>query len=133
MLLKGVADLPPLDLDQALIRNCVRRVFKGLSPSDHQLLTALMTTGQSALADPRTLRPVRLPSAAQFAIISLSRKRRDDVLNDLCDWYPGWVQHHGRFGANLVCFMKIASAAIYEALDLLYRVGEIVGKFRGAK
>jgi hypothetical protein len=75
-----------------------------------------------------------LPVPAQFAVILLlSRKRRDDVLNDLWDWHPGWAAHHGLLAANFLCYVKIASAAVYEALDLLCRVAEIVSKFRGAK
>ena len=78
-----------------------------------------------------------LPSAAQFALILLSRKRRDDVLNDLLDWYPGWIKEHlgrgRRVWANFTCFVKIAAAFFGQGLDVLYRIGEVVGKFRGAK
>ncbi len=97
----------------------------------HRDVRAVMKT--ELLAHSRSLRPVHLSSAAQFALILLSRKRRDDILNDLCDWYPGWVEHNGRFGANFACFVKIASAFLGQGLDVLYRIGEIVGKFRGAK
>lgn len=81
----------------------------------------------------RPLRPVQLPSAAQFALILLSRKRRDDVLNDLWDWYPGWIkEHYGRrVWANFSCFVKIAAAFFGQGLDVLYRIREVVGKFRG--
>jgi hypothetical protein len=93
----------------------------------------LRATG--ALMDSRSLLPPDLPSAAQFAIILLSRKRRDDVLNDLWDWYPAWIKkHHGRrVWANFACFVKIAAAFLGQGLDVLYRVREVVGKFRGAR
>jgi len=87
-----------------------------------------------AQPEEQSSRVVRLPSAAQFGLILLSRKYRDDVLNDLGDWYPGWVvEHHGRLGANFVCFWKIAGAFLWQALDVLHKIGEVFGKFRGAK
>lgn len=93
--------------------------------------------GDGALGDSRSGPCARcsFPSAAQFALILLSRKRRDDVLNDLWDWYPGWIkEHHGRrVWANFACFVKIAAAFFGQGLDVLYRIGEVVGKFRGAK
>lgn len=70
---------------------------------------------------------VQLPSTAQFGLILLSRQRRDDVLNDLYDW----ADHDGRFNAK--CWLRLTSAFFGQVLDVLYRIGEVVGKFRGAK
>jgi len=75
----------------------------------------------------RSLPPLQLPSAAQFALILLSRQRRDDVLNDLCDW----AEHDGRFNAK--CWLRLMVAFFGQVLDVLYRIGEVVGKFHGAK
>lgn len=74
-----------------------------------------------------------LPRCVQIALILLSRSRRNDAYNDLMDWYPGWVYDHGRRSANFICFLKVSSAIAYELLDFLYRVGEVVGKFRSTK
>jgi len=85
---------------------------------------------KTLLQESRASRPVSqvpLPSAAQFVIILLSRQRRDDVLNDLCDW----ADHDGRFSAK--CWVRLISALFGQVLDVLYRIGEVVGKFRGAK
>jgi|SRR5579862_5326026 len=49
-----------------------------------------------------------LPTTVQFALILLSPKRRDDVLNDLLDWYPAWVTK-GSLVANFRCLKKIGA------------------------
>jgi hypothetical protein len=74
-----------------------------------------------------------LPTAVEFMLVLLSRQRRNDVLNDIMDWYPGWIKKYGHIGAHCACWWKIGSAALHGLLDLAERVGEIVGKFRGAK
>lgn len=72
-------------------------------------------------------RVVQPPSAAQLGLILLSRQRRDDVLNDLCDW----AKRDGRFNAK--CWRRLTFALLGQGLDVLYRVGEVVRKLRGAK
>jgi hypothetical protein len=74
-----------------------------------------------------------LPTSAEFILILMSRTRRNDVLNDIMDWYPGWVAEKGPFGAYLACWWRIGVAVCRGLLDLIQRIGEIVGKFRGAK
>jgi hypothetical protein len=54
------------------------------------------------------------------------------VLSDIMDWYPGWVEKKGQFGAYLACWWKVGQVALGGILDLLQRIGEIVGKFHGA-
>jgi hypothetical protein len=91
---------------------------------------ATLTIKTALLQDWRSSRPVSLvslPTAAQFGLVLLSRQRRDDVLNDLCDW----VEQDGRFNAK--CWLRLTSALFGQLLDVLYRIGEVVGKFRGAK
>jgi hypothetical protein len=78
-------------------------------------------------------RDFTLPPAAESMLLLMSRARRNDVLNDIMDWYPGWVAEKGRFRANLACWWRIGMAVLRGLLDLLLRIGEIVGKFRGAK
>jgi hypothetical protein len=80
---------------------------------------------------PATQQSVSLPAVAQHAVIFLLLpKRRDDVLNDIWDWYPALVKDKPRT-ANFYCLWKIALAAVGQGLDVLYRIAEIVGKFRG--
>jgi hypothetical protein len=74
-----------------------------------------------------------LPVGADFVLMLMSRQRRNDVLNDLLDWYPCWLSDKGRMGAFFACWWKIGSAVLHGFLDLAERIGEIVGKFRGAK
>jgi hypothetical protein len=76
---------------------------------------------------------VQIPLPAEFALILLSRQRRNDVLNDMLDWYPRWVQNKGRLSANLLFWWRISAAVFGALLDLASRIAEIVGKFRGAK
>jgi len=95
----------------------------------HQRSLAELT----AEAEPRASSSTTLPTWVQFGLIMLSPQRRNDVLNDIWDWYPGWVKGHGAFGAHLLCSFKVASAALWSLLDLAYRVAEIVGKFKSAK
>jgi hypothetical protein len=99
--------------------------------------TAVSFTARAPAFTATNLPPIRLPVALQFAmILVLSRKRRNDVLNDVWDWYPGLVEDHPRFGrvfADFVCLTKIMSAFCGQILDIIYRVAEIIGKFRGGK
>ncbi len=92
-----------------------------------KLETLALLRATMALAESRSSRQVQLPGAAQFVLILLSRQRRDDVLNDLCDW----AEQDGRFNAK--CWLKLIAAFFGQVLDVLYRIGEVVGKFRGAK
>jgi hypothetical protein len=86
----------------------------------------------TALANVRH-RSTALPTSAQFALVLMSRKRRNDVLNDMLDWYPQWVSNKGRFWADVLCWWRIGAALFGGLLDFAGRVAEVVGKFRGAK
>jgi hypothetical protein len=77
--------------------------------------------------------PAKLPTAAEFTLHLMSRQRRNDVLNDMLDWYPHWVQEKGRFSANVLCWWRTSVAVLGGLLDVAGRIAEIVGKFRGAK
>jgi hypothetical protein len=85
------------------------------------------------LRETETRIDLALPHAAEFVLILLSRQRRNDVLNDMLDWYPCWVQEKGRFSANVLCSCRISAAVFAGLLDLTGRIAEIIGKFRGAK
>jgi hypothetical protein len=40
----------------------------------------------------------------EFLLIFLfSKARRDDVYNDIQDWYPRWVSEHGPLSACVLC------------------------------
>ncbi len=86
----------------------------------------------TALANVRH-RSTALPAAVEFALILMSRKRRDDVLSDIMDWYPHWVRNDGRIQAYVACWWRIGLAVFGGFLDLAQRIAEVVGKFRGAK
>jgi hypothetical protein len=42
-----------------------------------------------------------IPRIPAFLLFMMSKKRREDVANDLYDWYPEWVDQYGKFGALL--------------------------------
>lgn len=127
----GFLDRPelPVDLSQPLKHRMSKIQSqisdKSLSVKQQQIITSMVaaaffSVAVRATADAvrfRTVVPERpanpqpagtLPTPVQFALILLSPKRRDDVLNDLLDWYPVWVTK-GSLIANLRCLAKIGS------------------------
>jgi hypothetical protein len=103
-----------------------RQALKEATKAVHLLLERRMETEltvKDALGDLLSVRQAHLPTAARFVLILLSRRRRDDVLNDLCDW----AEQDGRFNAK--CWLRLTSALLWQVRDVLY----IVGKLRGAK
>jgi hypothetical protein len=146
----GFLDHPelPLDLSQPLKHRMSKIQSqisdKSLSVKQQQILTSMVAAVFFSVAVRATADAVRfqtvvpgrpanpqsagiLPTPVQFALILLSRQRRDDVLSDLCDW----AEHDGHFNAK--CWLRLTSAFFGQLLDVLYRIGEVVGKFRGAK
>jgi len=143
--LESPVDFRPMSqVIQSRIQSHIQNSAKGLSAKQLQILNSaaaavvvtMLVTGLKTLVPERptdSKSDCALPTPAQFVLILLSPKRRADVLNDILDWYPAWMEKHGRRLGALLCLIKIAEAVAYQVLDLLYRVGEVVGKFRGAK
>jgi hypothetical protein len=94
---------------------------------------SLIKSHREHLEDNRPAPDVALSPALEYALALMSKSRRDDVLNDLSDWYGGWLAAHGRFSAHLICWWKVGAVICGGLLDFASRLAEIVGKVSGAK
>jgi hypothetical protein len=67
-------------------------------------------------------------------MIILPKSQRDDVLNDLHDWYPQWaLGKFGRLAADVRSLHCIASTAVAGAFAAVLRFGENLLRVRSSK
>jgi hypothetical protein len=68
------------------------------------------------------------PKEAEFVLFMVSRERRDDIVSDLSEWYPSWCAKFGTRRAKFLCWWRVMCCVGGAVLEVLGRVGEIIGK-----
>jgi hypothetical protein len=60
-----------------------------------------------------------------------SKSRRDDVMNDILDWYASWTAEAGPLVPNLRCLRRIGAVWIWGLImDIPRKVSDVARKLR---
>jgi hypothetical protein len=73
------------------------------------------------------------PQATEFVLFMLPREGREDVFNDLNDWYPSWCEKFGTRRAKFLCWWHVGCCVGGAFVEIVGRVGEVIGKVVAAK